>query len=151
MIDVNEIIEILNTLKLQNELTFIDQIVDKANFIKLKKIFTLLLFSKTINEFIQVIYTTQHLDLVNLSKQSGLELDVVKNHQVIYPTKILTPFNIFDPQLQKICSIYYFSTDFRNNNVFIPFTYSEGGMDIDYITLKLILEIKGAKIREFAE
>jgi hypothetical protein len=95
----------------------------------------------------------EELDLTKLEEQSQVKFNLIEPEHVSihYPVRheFLSPLNIVDINCRRACSILMFSNSLNHKDIIVSFTHSEGKMEIPFMELKIILEVSGAKIRQY--
>jgi hypothetical protein len=113
-----------------------------------------LTYSQELGDYVMVcLQDHEELDLVKLEQQSSIKFNLIEPEYVSihYPVRheFLSPLNIVDVNCRRTCSILMFSNTLNHKDILVSFTHSEGKMEIPFMELKIILEVSGAKIRQY--
>lgn len=153
---MNNLEEILKIIELLNSRTIIDIKINGINkpTNQAVNLISFLTFSKDLHEYVMVcIDANDVLDIESLIAQSKTHFVLIDNNSVQdhypIPHDQLSPLNIIDKRCRSVCSIIMFSNSLTAKNILVGFTHSEGKMEIPFMELKIILEVSGAKIRQF--
>jgi hypothetical protein len=113
-----------------------------------------LTYSQELGDYVMVcLQDHEEFDLVKLEQQSSIKFNLIEPEYVSihYPVRheFLSPLNIVDVNCRRTCSILMFSNTLNHKDILVSFTHSEGKMEIPFMELKIILEVSGAKIRQY--
>ena len=153
---MNNLEEILKIIELLENRSIIDIKINGINKPSLESVSlkSYLTYSRDLLEYVMVcIEANDTLDINSLMEQSRtnfvlIENTSVKDHYPI-PHDQLSPLNIIDKYCRSVCSIIMFSNSLTAKDILVGFTHSEGKIQIPFMELKIILEVSGAKIRQF--
>jgi hypothetical protein len=153
---MNNLEEILKIIELLNSRAVIDIKTNDINrphkqSVNIKSYLT---YARDIHEYVMVcIQDHEVLNIDNLIKQAGIHFVHINDYSVHdhYPVNhlYLSPLNVIDLYCRRACSIIMFSNSLTSKDILVSFTHSEGKMEIPFMELKIILEVSGAKIRQY--
>ena len=153
---MNNLEEILKIIELLQSRAIIDIKINGLNKPSQEAVNlnTYLTFSKDLHEYVMVcIEANDILNIDSLMEQSKTHFVLIENNSVQdhypIPHDQLSPLNIIDKLCRSVCSIIMFSNSLTAKDVLVGFTHSEGQIQIPFMELKIILEVSGAKIRQF--
>ncbi len=113
-----------------------------------------LTYARNLHEYVMVcIQDHEQFNINNLASQSKTDFilinpDSVQDHYPVDHT-YLSPLNIIDLYCRRVCSIIMFSNTLNSKDILVSLTHSKGQMEIPFMELKIILEVSGAKIRQY--